>query len=365
MTVTDDTKLNFAPFFPDKGKRAYYMAGPCSAESEEQMLTTAKHLAETGIDLFRAGVWKPRTQPNSFEGKGEEGLKWLATVKRETDLAVSTEVANAGHVELALKYGVDVLWIGARSTVSPFTVQEIADSLAGVDIPVMIKNPINPDVKLWIGAVERIAKAGVPKIAAIHRGFSSFGPGQFRNQPRWQIAIELKRLFPDLTLICDSSHISGRRDLLEEVAQKALDLNYDGIMLEVHPNPERALSDPQQQITPEVFRAIKSRLIFRPADSENPHFRQSLDSLRRQMDEIDEEILSLLARRMGLADEIGICKKENNISILQTRRWSEILDRNMEQGLAMGLNPEFITNLSRAVHQESINRQHEVMRKPD
>lgn len=349
------------PFFADKDKRALWIAGPCSAETEEQVLETAKGLATANIDYFRAGIWKPRTRPNSFEGIGKNGLEWLKRVNVETGLKTCTEVANAQHVEACLNYGIDALWIGARTTVSPFAVQEIANALEGTGVKVMIKNPINPDVKLWIGAVERILKAGLQEVAVIHRGFTSFEKNKYRNQPRWQIAIELKNRFPEITMICDSSHISGNRELLEEVSQKALDLNYDGIMMEVHPNPEKALSDALQQVTPDQFLEIKSRLKYRPATSEDVDFMNTLSNLRLQIDDIDEELISLLFGRMEIVNQIGAFKKQHNISILQTKRWNEIVRRCLEKGKELGLSEQFIHNFLNAIHQESINRQHRIL----
>lgn len=362
---TADKPLHFPPFFEEKNKRAFWIAGPCSAESEAQVMAVARGLAETGIDLFRAGIWKPRTRPNSFEGMGTSALPWLNRVQRDTGLKVCTEVANAAHVDACLRHGIDALWIGARTTVSPFAVQEIAEALRGVDIPILVKNPINPDLKLWMGAIERIRHAGISKVAAIHRGFSTFETGKYRNQPRWQVAIELKRNFPDIALICDSSHICGARPLLENVSQKALDLNYDGIMLEVHPNPAEALSDAQQQITPEAFRELKSRLTYRPSESDNTAFRESLHNLRLQIDEIDDEIVSLLNSRMEIIDNIGAYKKRNNISILQTKRWSEILGRCRSKAEELGLNPEFVSRFLETIHHESINRQHDILNRDE
>jgi chorismate mutase len=270
-------------------------------------------------------------------------------------------VANTAHVEECLKHDIDVLWLGARTTVSPFAVQEIADALKGVNVPVLIKNPINPDLKLWLGAIERIRKSGIENLGVIHRGFSSFGSDKYRNQPRWQIAIELKRQFPELTMICDSSHICGSRELLEQVAQKALDLNYDGIMLEVHPDPDKAWSDAQQQITPKAFEEIKNRLQFRQSGQGDEAFLESMENFRHQIDEIDDEIMTLMASRMKLAEGIAGYKKRNNISILQTGRWSEILEKSIEKGSRMGLSKEFVNRMLKAVHQESINRQHKIM----
>ena len=368
----EDIKVNnlpvapaLKPFFADKNKRAFWIAGPCSAETEAQVLETAHELASANIDLFRAGIWKPRTRPNSFEGIGIDGLEWLNRVTEETGLKVCTEVANAKHVEACLKHNIDVLWIGARTTVSPFAVQEIANALQGSGVKVMIKNPINPDLKLWVGAIERITKSGIEEIAVIHRGFSSFEKNKYRNQPRWQIAIELKSQFPDITMICDSSHISGSRYLLEEVSQKALDLNYDGIMMEVHPDPDNALSDAEQQITPSAFKEMKSRLKYRPAEIDDTEFIISLGNLRLQIDEIDDEIISLMNSRMEIVDQIGAYKKRNNISILQTKRWSEIMQRCIAKGNELGLSTNFISNMLKAVHQESINRQHDILNREE
>lgn len=364
MTKTESI-TTFPPFFPEKNTRAFWIAGPCSAESEEQVLSTARSLADANIDLFRAGIWKPRTRPNSFEGIGIPALKWLNKVQSETGLKVCTEVANTQHVEACLEHKIDVLWIGARTTVSPFAVQEIADALKGTNTPVLVKNPINPDLKLWIGAIERLQKAGIEKVGAIHRGFSTYETEKYRNQPRWQVAIELKRTFPDIMLICDSSHICGSRPLLEQVSQKALDLNYDGIMLEVHPNPDTALSDAKQQITPDAFKSIKERLQYRPSESSDRAFQETLQNLRLQIDEIDDEVVSLMNSRMQIIDSIGEYKKRNNISILQTKRWSEILERCIAKGEDMGMNPDFVRNYLQAIHQESINRQHTILNRDE
>lgn len=342
-------------------KRPIIIAGPCSAETEEQVLQTARELAAQNIDLFRSGIWKPRTRPGSFEGVGTPGLKWLKRVKEETGLKVTTEVAKAEHVYQALKHNIDVLWIGARTTVNPFSVQEVADAIEGVDIPVLIKNPINPDLGLWIGAIERIYKAGVTKIGVIHRGFSYHGDTPFRNVPRWQLAIELKRQFPDLVMICDNSHICGRRDTLFEVAQQAMDLNYDGIMTEVHPTPDDAWSDAKQQITPSQFQDLVNQLVFRAPTTDDIEFLETLDHLRKEIDHIDNEVFNLLGHRMELADSIGQYKKRNNIAILQTTRWNEILEKTIALGQAKGLSKEFVTTVLRAIHQESINHQEAIM----
>lgn len=354
-------EMTFQPIVDKAGRRPVVIAGPCSAETEAQVLETARGLASREIDLFRAGIWKPRTRPGSFEGVGKAGLGWLKRVKEETGLKVTTEVAKGEHVYEALKYGIDVLWLGARTTVNPFSVQEIADALQGCDVPVMIKNPINPDLKLWIGAIERIYAAGIHRLAVIHRGFSYHGDTQYRNVPRWQIAIELKRRFPELQMIVDNSHICGRRDTLFAVAQKAMDLNYDGVMTEIHPRPDEAWSDAAQQITPQQFSELMGSLVFRDPTTDNPEFLHTLDHLRNEIDEIDEELMNLLSRRMGLADEIGRYKKRNNIAILQSSRWSEILERAVAKGAKLGLSDEFVKVILRAIHQESINHQEKVM----
>jgi len=347
-----------------KAHRPFVIAGPCSAETEEQVIKAAQDLAAQGkTHLFRAGIWKPRTRPGTFEGVGTEGLAWLKRVKAETGLPVTTEVANRSHVFEALKAGIDVLWIGARTTVNPFSVQEIADALKGVDIPVIVKNPINPDVALWGGAVERLRKAGITQLAGLHRGFSSFGQSEFRNPPRWQLAIEFKQRMPELPLFVDPSHICGRRDTLGDVAQQALDLNYDGIMVEVHPTPDDAWSDAKQQITPVQFAALVEALRVPQATSDDPLFVQNLSALRQQIDEIDEEVLNLLGDRMRLAQQIGDYKRENNIAILQPERWSSILDAAVARGAKRDLSTSFVTSLLKAVHQESITKQEIIIRK--
>ena len=352
--------MDIKPIF-EKKKRPIIIAGPCSAESEEQVMTAARDLAAQNIDLFRAGIWKPRTRPNCFEGVGSVGLGWLRRVKEETGLRVTTEVAKRDHVLEVLKYGIDVLWLGARTTVNPFSVQEVADALQGVDIPVLIKNPINPDLGLWMGAIERIYKAGITRVGVIHRGFSYHGDSNYRNVPRWQIPIELKRHFPDIEIICDNSHICGRRDTLAKVAQEALDLNFDGIMTEVHPTPDEAWSDAAQQITPAVFKQLVDNLLVRSAVSEDIAFQHSLEHLRGQIDEIDNELLNLLGARMEAADKIGVYKRNNNISILQPMRWNEILEKAIEKGKNHNLSEEFITIFLKAIHQESINHQGKIM----
>ena len=355
-------EMTFQPLLQDKpANKPLIIAGPCSAETEEQVLQTARGLADQGVDLFRSGIWKPRTRPGAFEGVGTEGLRWLKRVKEETGMKVTTEVANTQHVFEALKHQIDVVWLGARTTVNPFSVQEVADALKGVDIPVLIKNPINPDFKLWKGAIERIYKAGITRIGVIHRGFSYHGESKYRNVPRWQIAIDLKREFPDLPIICDNSHICGRRDTLHAVAQKALDLNFDGYMTEVHPDPDNAWSDAAQQITPNQFLEMKDQLIFRQLTTDNMEFLENLEHLRHEIDELDEELLNLLSARMKLSERIGDYKQRNNIAILQTSRWSEILERAVAKGKVKGLSEEFVTVYLKAVHQESINHQEKVM----
>ncbi|MBR9922123.1 MAG: bifunctional 3-deoxy-7-phosphoheptulonate synthase/chorismate mutase type II [Bacteroidetes bacterium] len=355
--------MNIQPIF-DKKKRPIVIAGPCSAETREQVLQTARNLAPLDIDLYRAGIWKPRTRPDSFEGVGRKGLAWLQEVKQETGLKVTTEVANREHVFEALKHGVDVLWIGARTTVNPFSVQEIADALEGTKIPVIVKNPINPDLKLWMGALERLYKAGLEQLAVIHRGFSFHGQSSFRNVPRWQIPIELKRQFPNIEIICDNSHICGRRDTLQAVAQQAMDLNFDGLMTEVHPTPDEAWSDAAQQITPAQFKDLLGELVFRNVETDNPEFLESLEHLRHEIDEIDGELLRLLGARMKLAERIGTYKKKNNISILQPTRWNEILEHAQQRAAAHGLSPDFVSVFLKSVHQESINHQNMVMNQP-
>lgn len=344
-------------FLKDKGQRALYIAGPCSAESEDQLLKTAFALKNQEIDYFRAGVWKPRTRPGSFEGRGEEALSWLRKVAETTGMKVITEVANPLHVEKTLEYGLDAVWIGARTTVNPFSVQEIAEALKGVDIPVFIKNPINPDLKLWIGAVERVLRTGNPKVGAIHRGFSVYGERRFRNPPLWQMAIEFRRQMPDLALFCDGSHIAGNRTDLEEISQQALDLGYDGIHIEVHPDPDHALSDSKQQITPDAFKELKKRLVYRKSSVSDLEYLENLENLRRRIDEVDDELIRILAERMELTRKIGRFKKTNNISIYQPIRWNEILNRSLNLGLSRSLNPEFISAFLKTIHEASIKEQ--------
>ncbi|HZH64333.1 MAG TPA: chorismate mutase [Flavisolibacter sp.] len=342
-------------------KRPLIISGPCSAETEEQVLETATRLAKTGrVDMLRAGIWKPRTRPGSFEGVGTKGLPWLQQAKRQTGLPTAIEVATAKQVEDALHFDVDVLWLGARTTVNPFSVQEIADALKGVKVPVLIKNPLNPDLELWTGAVERVAKAGIEKIGLIHRGFSSYGNTEYRNAPMWHLAIEMKRRNPDMLFINDPSHICGRRDILLEVAQEAINLDYDGLIIESHIDPDNAWSDAKQQITPEQLGQMLGEIIWRKEDIPSEEFHAKLEKMRQQINQLDDELMQLLGQRMKIADKIGQYKKENNITILQTRRWNEILDRACKKGEKLGLGKEFITKYLDAVHMESINHQNKI-----
>jgi len=343
-----------------KLNRPFIIAGPCSAETEEQVLGTARLLAAQGIKVFRAGIWKPRTRPDAFEGIGSRGLPWLKRVREETGMLVTTEVANMKHVYEALKYGIDMLWLGARTTANPFAVQEIADTLQGADIPVMIKNPINPDIDLWIGAFERLNRAGIKKMAAIHRGFSTFEKSGFRNQPQWQIPIELKRRIPDLPIITDPSHICGNREGLLEISQEAMDLNFDGLIIESHIRPDDALSDKQQQVTPGDLKKLLKKLIIRTAEVDNGLL-LTIGELRVEIDKLDDQIIDIFEKRMLVADEIGRYKKENNIAILQTKRWDAILNKRLEMGDQCGLSNDFITKIFSAIHQESINHQNRIM----
>lgn len=338
------------------------IAGPCSAESEEQMLDTAKQIASYFPQaIFRAGAWKPRTRPNQFEGKGEDALGWLAEVKKQTGLPVTTEVAIPAHIEKALRYGIDFLWIGARTTVNPFLVQELAESLRGVDIPVMIKNPLHPDLQLWIGAIERFSNVGLKKLAAIHRGFYTFEHSEYRNAPRWELVYELKSLFPDLPVICDISHIAGTTSLLQMVAQQAVDLSLDGLMIETHRDPAKALSDAQQQVTPVRLKELVDSLKYRA-----PYFTQEvindrLAGIRKKIDELDQLLLSNLSLRMDLAREIGELKKIHNVSILQIERWKEVIEQCMHKADEMGLYREFVRNIFIQVHDESIRLQSAIL----
>ena len=339
------------------------ISGPCSAETEEQVLDTAKALSEiTNVKIFRAGIWKPRTRPGLFEGVGISGLKWLRKVKLETGLYTAVEVATPEHIDAALKNEVDILWIGARTVVNPFSLESLARALKGVDIPVMVKNPVNPDINLWIGALERINHSGIKKLVAIHRGFYFFDRTPYRNAPMWEIPIELKRIIPNLPVICDPSHICGRRELLSEVAQKALDLEMNGLMIESHIDPENALTDQEQQIAPEELYRLISSLVKRSKKGDID-FETKLEELRTEIDKIDVELINILSRRMSLVDEIGQYKKDHNITILQLKRWSNIVQDRLKTGLDSGLKKEFLQKLLEIVHIESIHRQTEIYRK--
>lgn len=340
-------------------KRPLVIAGPCSAETEEQVMETARQLAAQGVKIFRAGVWKPRTKPGGFEGVGTEALGWLKKVKKETGMYVSTEVATAKHVQEALKFGMDLLWVGARTTANPFAVQEIADALKGVDIPVLIKNPVNPDLELWIGAIERLHNAGLRKLGVIHRGFSSYDKKLYRNLPQWHIPIELHRRIPNLPIICDPSHIGGRRDLIAPLCQQAMDLQFDGLIIESHNNPDLAWSDKDQQITPDVLSLILNTLVIREMNQTT----ESLAALRKQIDEIDMSLTELLAKRMRVAGEIGQYKKEHGMAILQATRYDEILSKRIAEGEIMGMSGEFMKTILEAIHTESVRKQMEIMNK--
>ena len=337
------------------------IAGPCSAETEDQVLKIAHDLKNTDVSIYRAGIWKPRTRPGMFEGVGAIGLKWLDKVKKETGLLTATEVANASHVKLALEYDIDVLWIGARSTVSPFIVQEIADALKDTDKIVLVKNPVNPDLSLWLGGLERLYSANIKKLGVIHRGFSTYEKSKYRNNPEWQLPIELQNRFPDIPLICDPSHIAGRRDILQDISQTALDLNFDGLMIETHTDPDNAWSDAAQQITPDVLVKMMENLKIRTLTSDEADYKNQLNTLRTQIDVIDHGILETLGKRMKVAVSIGELKKKKNVAVLQTKRWNEILGNMILEGEKKGLSEEFVLKMFKAIHQESINNQEEVI----
>ena len=340
------------------GKRPVIIAGPCSAESREQVLNTATELAARGVKIFRAGIWKPRTKPGGFEGIGVEGLPWMKEVKQRTGMLTATEVATPHHVFEAIKAGIDILWIGARTVTNPFAMQELADSLKGVDIPILVKNPVNPDLELWVGALERLYGAGIRQMGVIHRGFSSYEKKIYRNAPLWHIPIELKRRYPELTIFCDPSHIGGKRELVAPLAQQALDLKFEGLIIESHCNPDCALSDAAQQITPDVLDYVLKMLVVR----DNTQTSENIGALRRQIDEIDDQLLSLLATRMKVSKEIGAYKKENNMPILQTGRYNDILENRAKKGQNMGLSSDFVTSIMKAIHEESVKVQMEVMK---
>ncbi|MQP24628.1 3-deoxy-7-phosphoheptulonate synthase [Flavobacterium sp. LMO8] len=338
------------------------IAGPCSAETEEQVLKIAHELKDSDVSIFRAGIWKPRTRPGGFEGVGAIGLKWLQKAKAETGLLMATEVATAAHVKSALEHDIDVLWIGARTAVNPFAVQEIADALQGTDKIVLLKNPINPDLSLWLGGLERLYNANIKKLGVIHRGFSTYEKTKYRNNPEWQIAIDLQNRFPNLPLICDPSHITGRRDMIQDVSQHALDLNFDGLIVETHFDPDNAWSDAAQQITPNVLKKMFVDLRVRKITDEADDYNKKLSNLRAQIDVFDEKILDLIGSRMKIADEIGLLKKEKNVAILQNKRWNEILGKMIIDGKEKGLSEEFVLQLFKSIHQESIQHQEKVFK---
>ncbi|MBO5962217.1 MAG: bifunctional 3-deoxy-7-phosphoheptulonate synthase/chorismate mutase type II [Alistipes sp.] len=344
-------------------KRPLIIAGPCSAESEEQILVTAKALAATGkVDIFRAGVWKPRTKPNTFEGMGEKALPWLVEARKQTGLPLAIEVANTSHVESAMKYDVDIFWIGARTTSNPFSMQEVAEALRGTEKMVYVKNPMSGDVELWCGGVERLLACGVKNIGLIHRGFSGYGTGDLRNAPMWHLALEMRRRMPELPIICDPSHICGSRAYIKDISQQAADLNYDGFMIESHINPDVALSDAKQQLTPEALASLLDTIKWRAGESASQTFQTMLMSLRDQIDSLDGEILQLLAERMSVAEKIGRIKRDNDVRILQSLRWESIAERTMARSASLGLSIEFLQTLLDAIHVESINHQNKVMK---
>lgn len=338
-------------------KRPVVIAGPCSAETEEQVMETAKNLAKNGVGIFRAGIWKPRTKPGGFEGVGSVGLTWLQEVKKETGMLVATEVANKQHVEEALNAGVDVLWIGARTSANPFAMQEIADSLVGADVPVLVKNPVNPDLELWIGAMQRIYNAGIRQIGAIHRGFSAYGKHLYRNMPQWHIPIELRRRMPELTLICDPSHIGGKRELVAPLSQQAMDMGFDGLIVESHCDPDSAWSDKSQQVTPEVLNFILNMLVVRDTTQTT----ESLTLLRQQIDQIDNDLLEALSKRMRISREIGQYKKEHSMPVVQTGRYDDILNSRAAAAEELGMNGDFMKTVYQAIHEESVRQQIEVL----
>lgn len=344
---------------PSDNERPFVIAGPCSAETEEQVMTTARQLANYGCHMFRAGIWKPRTKPGGFEGNGEKALPWMQQVKKETGMLTATEVATPEHVELALKYGIDVLWVGARTTANPFAMQALADALKGTDVPVLVKNPTNPDLELWIGALERLILAGIKRLGAIHRGFSSYDNKIYRNLPTWQIPIELHRRIPDLPIVNDPSHIGGRRELIAPLCQQAMDLGFDGLIVESHCDPDKAWSDAKQQVTPDVLDYILSLLVIRDETVTT----EGIVQLRKQIDEIDNQLMEMLSKRMRVCREIGHYKKEHNMTVLQTSRYNEILDKRGAQGALCGMAPEFVAKVFENIHEESVRQQIEIINK--
>ncbi|MBR1687181.1 MAG: bifunctional 3-deoxy-7-phosphoheptulonate synthase/chorismate mutase type II [Prevotella sp.] len=344
---------------PSDNERPFVIAGPCSAETEEQVMTTAKELASYGCHMFRAGIWKPRTKPGGFEGNGEKALPWMQQVKRETKMKVATEVATPEHVELAMKYDVDILWVGARTSANPFAMQALADAMKGLDVPVLVKNPVNPDLELWIGALERINQAGVKRLGAIHRGFSSYDKKIYRNLPMWQIPIELHRRIPELPIINDPSHIGGRRELIAPLCQQAMDLGFEGLIVESHCDPDKAWSDAKQQVTPDVLDYILSLLVVRDETVTT----EGISQLRKQIDELDNQLMDLLAKRMRVCREIGQYKKEHNMTVLQTARYNEILEKRGAQGALCGMDAHFVAKVFEGIHEESVRQQVEIINK--
>lgn len=360
-----DKKLDIIPLYEwgmFTEPRPSVVAGPCSAESEEQIMETAAGLKELGINVFRAGIWKPRTHPGSFEGIGSEGLKWMQRAKREYGLKISTEVASEKHVFECLKFGVDLVWLGARTTANPFLVQEIADALKDTDIPVLVKNPVNPDLDLWIGALERLNRAGIKKLGVIHRGFSTFDKIKYRNDPQWQVAVELRSRYPELPFFVDPSHMAGSKDYIREISQRSLDLGFEGLMIESHCNPSVALSDAKQQLTPPELRdLLYNQIVVREKDSDSPEWKENIDQLRAKIDIIDENILYALGSRMKISRQIGEYKKNNNIAILQTSRWDAILAKVVEAGKEFGLSEKFVKNVFNAIHEASVEAQNDII----
>jgi chorismate mutase len=358
-TVTEKAKIKN---WLTKDKRPIVIAGPCSAETEEQVFETCRAIAKTNkADILRAGIWKPRTRPGTFEGIGIKGLPWMRQMKIETGLPVTVEVAKPGHVEACLEFDIDILWVGARTTVNPFAVQELAEAVRGTNIPILVKNPINPDLALWLGGIERFERMGITEIGAIHRGFSNNSEKVYRNRPEWQMAIDFMRERPELPIICDPSHICGRRDLLKAVSQKAMDLNYDGLMIETHRDPDNAWSDAKQQITPAVFADMITELVLRFDREDDELAQSSLEFMRQEINEIDDDLINLLGQRMGVARKIGEYKKKNNITILQPKRWEEILNKAFVKGDGNQLSRDFVTKLLRAIHDESIDQQEKII----
>jgi chorismate mutase len=358
--------LPISSWFDVKFNGPLIIAGPCSAESSEQVMETAIEIAKTGkVSALRAGIWKPRSRPGTFQGAGEPALEWLVDAKKETGLPIIIEVATPQHLEIAMKYGIDMFWVGARTSSNPFSIDELAIAMAGIDKPVLIKNPIHPDLEMWIGTIERFEKAGVKRLGAIHRGFSPFQKSIYRNLPKWEVAIDLKSHIPNLPIICDPSHIAGKPELIQEISQKALDLSMDGLMIETHINPRVALSDARQQVTPEQLKTILNNLCFRKVSPTTPEFIDILETLREQIDSLDIQLLELLSQRMEIVKKIGHYKLENNVAIMQLRRWEQMIQTRVETGNALGLEEQYVKDLLRLVHKESIRKQAEILSSND